>query len=245
MPDAPSLTQTMRAQIELRERVLSGRAAPGSRLMEVALANEFGISRTPVREAMARLAEEGLLERVRSGGFRVRRFTFEDVVDAIEVRGVLEGTAARRAAERGLSDEGLAPIRAVLARLDAVFAGGNPQDLARYAEGNSEFHTLLWGLAGSEVIRQEVARVSALPFASPSAFTPDKVHIDEFHRSLVVAHQQHHGIVEAIAAREGTRAEALAREHARSARRNLEYLRNDGAGNAGLSFVIDALADAS
>ena len=63
-----------------------------------------------------------------------------------------------------------------------------------------------------------------LPFASPSAFLPDKGDIAAFRRSLHVAQAQHRAIVDAIAAREGSRAEHVAREHARTARYNLEYI---------------------
>ncbi len=77
------------------------------RLFEVSLAETLEISRTPVREALSRLAEEGLLDRLPNGGFVVRRFGYEDVIDSIELRGVMEGTAARLAAERGASPEGL------------------------------------------------------------------------------------------------------------------------------------------
>jgi GntR family transcriptional regulator of vanillate catabolism len=178
---------------------------------------------------MSRLAEEGLLDRVKSGGFVVRTFGFEDVVDAIELRGVLEGTAARLAAERGVSAEALAKMREIVRGLDACF-GEAPDDVDfdAYSELNATFHIELAGLAGSEVVRREVARVARLPFASPSAFSPDLADIAAFRRSLNLAQEQHRSIVSAIAAREGSRAEALAREHARAARRNLEYvLRED------------------
>jgi len=102
LTDAAS-THTLRARIEVRERILRGDLPGGTRLFEVALAEDLGISRTPVREAMSRLVEEGLLERVRGGGFTVRRFALADVIDTIELRGVLEGTAARLGAERGLA----------------------------------------------------------------------------------------------------------------------------------------------
>ncbi len=227
MSDGGTTTQTMRAQIELRERILGGDFRPGARLMEVSLADALGISRTPVREAMARLAEEGLLERNRSGGFRVRSFSLEDVIDAIELRGVLEGTAARLAAERGIEAQMKARLDHILDRLDGCL--GDDFDFEGYSAANADFHETLWGLSGSEMVRREVARVAALPFASPSAFMPDKTDIAAFRRSLLTAQEQHRWMVEAIVAREGSRAEALAREHARTARRNLAYLTGDGA----------------
>ncbi len=232
------MNHTMRAQIELRERILGGAFPPGARLTEVPLAEDLGISRTPVREAMARLVEEGLLERAQSGGFRVRRFSFSDVVDSIELRGVLEGTAARLAAERGVSRKALAQIREVAHELDLLFATGpDGLDLEAYSTGNSRFHAMLWGLSGSEIIRRETERVTALPFASPTAFTPDRTSISNFRRSLIIAQEQHHLIIDAIESREGTRAEMLAREHARGARRNLEHLKSDSDAISRLSLI--------
>lgn len=213
---------TSRAVYELRQRIISGELSGGTRLREVAVADELAISRTPVREAMARLAEEGLLERAGSGGFVVRAFTVRDAVDAIELRGILEGTAARRAAEEGADPAKLAGIRRTVSLLDGCFSGGGlPVDFERYAELNGLFHAQLAGLCESQIIRRELERVKSLPFASPSAFVMGGAGGTAVHASLVVAQQQHHALVEAIAAREGTRAEMIAREHARTARANL------------------------
>lgn len=218
-------THAIRAVIELRQQIMNGSLAGGARLFEVPMAEQLKISRTPVREAMSRLAEEGLLDRAPNGGFVVRTFSFTDVIDAIELRGVLEGTAARLAAERGASPDGLVRIRAIVADLDTCF-GCNLEDVdfERYAELNALYHHELAALSGSEVVRREVERITRLPFASPSAFLPDNTNIGAFRRSLHVAQEQHHSIVEAIALGEAFRAEAMAREHARAARRNLDYI---------------------
>lgn len=223
-PSPTSKTHAMRAVFELRKKILGGELKGGTRLYEVPLAEELEISRTPLRDAMSRLAEEGLLERGPSSGFIVRQFTFADVVDAIELRGVLEGTAARLAAERGVDRGLLARMEAIVADLDACF-GPEPGavDFEAYAEHNARFHEALGALAGSRLVQRELERVNGLPFASPSAFLPDKVDMSGRKGSLDLAQAQHREIVEAIKAREGARAEALAREHARTARRDLEY----------------------
>lgn len=222
MAEPSPITQAMRALIALRERILTGALGPGTRLLEVPLSEALAISRTPLREAMSRLAEEGLLERARGGGFVVRSFGAQDVIDAIELRGVLEGTAARLAAERGAATEALAEL---VRQLDTCF--GNSQDdvdLERYSDLNASFHASLAQLAGSAVIAREIERVTRLPFASPTAFLADRADIAAFRRSLHIAQDQHRALLQAIRAREGTRAEALAREHARLARRNLDYV---------------------
>lgn len=231
LTDAAS-THTLRARIELRERILRGDLPGGTRLFEVALAEDLGISRTPVREAMSRLAEEGLLERVRGGGFVVRRFALADVIDTIELRGVLEGTAARLAAERGVPAPVMAQMTDLLHRLDTCFDDAEQVDLARYSDLNAGFHDALAHASGSAVIIGEIERVTRLPFASPSAFLPDRSRLSAFRRTLVVGQSEHRAIVEAMAAREGARAEALVREHARAARRNVEYLFAHGGGGA-------------
>jgi GntR family transcriptional regulator of vanillate catabolism len=221
MPESKSQNLTKRATYELRQRIIHGGLPGGTRLYEVALSEELQISRTPVREAMSRLAAEGLLERATGGGFLVRAFSLADVTDAIELRGVLEGTAARLAAERGADPAALAAIRQVLAGLDACFGPGDTLDFDAYSELNARFHSALAGLCGSAVIRRELERVTSLPFASPSAFVLGQADAARSHQSLVMAQAQHRALVEAIARREGARAEALAREHARIALGNL------------------------
>ena len=231
-------THTVRAQLELRERIIDGTYPQGTRLMEVALADTLGISRTPIREAMARLAEEGLLERVPSGGFRVRSFGIADARDAIEVRGVLEGTCARLAAERGVPPELMDGFDALVAELDALFtADADDFDFERYSTLNTAFHEKLWELSGSKIVQSETARVATLPFAAPSAFLAQEARIGAFHTALIVAQEQHRAIADAIRRREGARAEALAREHTRNAKQNLDDLVAQRLGHSSLALV--------
>ena len=94
-------TQITRALLRLRELILSGEFAAGERMSELPLVERLGVSRTPLRLALAELEHEGLLRGLAGGGYVVREFTMADIRDAIELRGVLEGTAARFAVERG------------------------------------------------------------------------------------------------------------------------------------------------
>ena len=190
--------QSLKALMGVRDLILGGSVRPGERLSEVAIAERLGISRTPIRAALARLEQEGLLELSPSGGFAVRGFAREEVIDAIELRGVLEGTAARLAAERGVPPARMKAIKELVRALDETVRD-RPADMEfeRYVELNAAFHEALAGLSGSETIRREIGRVRQA---------------------------QHKAIVNAIDLREGGRAEALAREHARLARQNLEYV---------------------
>jgi len=216
--------QSQRALMGVRDLVISGEIRAGARLSEVALAERLGISRTPLRAALARLEQEGLVEVIPSGGYAVRSFTREDVIDAIELRGVLEGTALRLAAERGVAPARMGELHRLLAELDQTQKGEvEAMDFDAYVDLNAAFHEKLWGLA-SQTIRREIERVTSLPFASPSAFLDKQADVMAFRRTLYGAQAQHKAMVSAIELREGARAEALAREHARLARQNLEFV---------------------
>ena len=218
-------SQSLKAILGLRDLVYSGNVAPGERLSEIAISERLGISRTPLRAALARLEQEGILEAIPSGGYAVRSFTEADVADAIELRGLVEGAAVRLAAERGVTSSRIAFARGLLARLDEAL-GASPEvmDFDAYVALNAEFHDMLAGLSGSEIFRRELEKVTQLPFAGPSAFMHAQAELPVFRASLWIGQSHHRAIVEAIEAREGTRAEALAREHARLARQNLDFV---------------------
>lgn len=226
MGDGDRITQVEKAIIGLRGFILSGEFGAGSRLPEVALSERLGISRTPLRQAMDRLEAEGLLERIASGGCRVARLDLADANDAIELRGVIEGTAARLAAERGATANALAEARRIVTDLDVVVAAADDLDLDRYVMLNARFHELLAAMCGSDLIQREIQRINRLPLASPSAFLRGQEAIPDFVASITRAQDQHKAILDAIAAREGARAEALVREHARLARQNLKFLKD-------------------
>lgn len=223
--DSAPKQQSARALSGLRDLVLKGDIQPGERLSEVALATRLDVSRTPLRAALQRLEQEGLVELIPSGGYAVRSFSRQDVTDSIELRGVLEGTAARLAAERGVAPVRMRAISDVVDQLDEVVSvGPDAIDLDRYEVLNGRFHRLLWDLSGSEIVAKEVGRMANLPFANPNAFVNADVDVPAFHRTLMVAQSQHKAIVSAISLREGGRAEALVREHARLARQNLDFV---------------------
>jgi GntR family transcriptional regulator of vanillate catabolism len=216
-------SQAVKAQLRLREMVLAGELPAGARIAELAIVEKLGVSRTPIRAALMRLEQEGLLEALPGGGYAVRTFSERDVSDAIEMRGTVEGLAARLAAERGVAPVVLAEARECLARVDAVLAQSALDDEAfsRYVELNERFHALLTEMAGSAVIARELDRVVNLPFASPSGFVVVQANSPQARDMLVVAQDQHRQVLDAIERREGSRAEAIMREHSRLAQRNL------------------------
>lgn len=218
-----ALSQTVKAQLALRELVIRGELEPGERVSELQMVERLGVSRTPVRMALVRLEEEGLLEAIPSGGFAVKAFSESEVWEAIEIRGTLEGLAARWAAERGVSRSSLQNAADCLDVIDDVIRRDALEvDLSRYVELNARFHGILLELAGSQALVRQIERVSALPFASPSALVPAQSRAPESRHILTVAQDQHRCVLAAIEQREGGRAEAIMREHARIAHRNLE-----------------------
>ena len=221
--DEASAPQAVKAQLRLREMILAGELPGGARIAELTLVERIGVSRTPVRAALMRLEQEGLLEGLPNGGYAVRTFSERDVADAIELRGTMEGLAARRAAERGVAEGVLAEARACLAEVDALLEQPALDDEAftRYVTLNQRFHNLLSDMCGSPVLARELARVVNLPFASPSGFVVVQANTPKARDMLVVAQDQHRQVLEAIEGRDGARAEAIMREHSRLAQRNL------------------------
>jgi GntR family transcriptional regulator of vanillate catabolism len=206
--------------------LLRGEIARGERVSELPLVARLGMSRTPIRLALERLAHVGLLEASSTVGFIVRGFTLAEVRDAIEVRGVLEGTAARLAAERLVESRELDRLRHYgdlmesLARLTA-------DSFAQYMDANEGFHAAVLDLAKSAMLKRALELTNSLPFASPSAMVFPTAILPESDEVLTIAQEHHRAILEAIRDRQGTRAESLAREHALLARRVLDVTLSD------------------
>ncbi len=221
--ELPTHSQSVKAQLRLREMILAGELASGSRIAELTLVDKLGVSRTPIRTALMKLEQEGLLESLTNGGYAVRTFTERDVSDAIELRGTLEGLAARFAAERGCAPVVLAEAKACLDLIDQLLASDslNDEAFSAYVAHNQRFHALLSEMTGSPVLQRELERVIGLPFASPSSFVISQANSAKSRDMLIIAQDQHRQVLAAIEQREGARAESIMREHSRMAQRNL------------------------
>ena len=209
-------THLIQAIVRIREMILRGELAPGQRVAEAPLAELLGMSRTPVRQALPMLAQEGLLAEHGTRGFVVRAFTVDDVLDAIDVRAALEGLAARRVAERGASKALLRALRDCLEDGNAILGKRHVEesDEARYADMNQRFHALILNEAASPILAEAVERNNRVPFAGPQALAFDGGQLDRMYDQLRYAHHQHHSLVEAFERGQGARAESLMREHA-------------------------------
>ncbi len=223
---ADHVTQT------LRTWVFQGVLRPGERLEEIPLAQKLGVSRTPIRAALANLGNEGLLEHQPKRGYSVRVYQYEDVIGAYEVRAVLEGLACRRAAQKGLSSLAISQLKACLAHGDAILDKGVllPEDHAPYQQMNVTLHETLLEAAGNSWLSRFTNQAQAAPFAS------DRIMLWEDHGVISRSHQDHHRIVTAVIEKDGARAEQLMREHIYFAglllRDNYERLSRKGAEDA-------------
>ncbi len=228
-PAASTDSAQVRAQLRLREMILAGELPGGTRIAELSIVEKLGVSRTPIRAALMRLEQEGLIESLPNGGYAVRTFSEREVSEAIELRGTVEGLAARLAAERGAAPVVLGEARECLDEVDALLRQSALDDEAfsAYVKLNERFHLLLGEMADSSLMKREMDRVNSLPFASPSAFVVVQANSPQARDMLIVAQDQHRQLIDAIERREGARAEAIMREHSRMAQRNLrEALQN-------------------
>ena len=223
LPQEEGGSQAVKVQLKLRDMILAGELNAGARITELAVAERLGVSRTPIRAALMRLEQEGLLQAWPSGGYAVRTFSERDAADAIELRGAMEGLAALWAAQRGTDPAAMAQANACLDHIDTVLEPSQLTDegFSSYVLLNSKFHHILADMCGSEFLRPELDRVAGMPFASPSGFVLAQANSPQSRDMLIVAQDQHRQVLNAIASREGARAEAIMREHSRLAQRNL------------------------
>lgn len=184
----------------LRNEVLMGSLQPGQWLREQEIAETLNVSRTPVREAVRRLGQEGLLEISPNRGVRVRDLTSTEAVDTYEVRAMLEGRSARLAAQRVTPDQ-LERLRALLKEI----ARTPPEDYAAQIKADDTFHNAIAELAGNEVLLEMIKLLN-------SRITRIKILTRDTNLSTTTQHQ-HEAIVDAVAAGDAERAEAAMREH--------------------------------
>jgi GntR family transcriptional regulator, vanillate catabolism transcriptional regulator len=219
-------TQLARATVSVREMILRGRLKPGQRVTEIMLAELLGMSRTPVRQVLPVLAREGLLVESGSRGYLVRTFTRSDILDAIDLRGVLEGFAVRRIAERGATPALLEQLRVCLEEGDRIFRKRHlvESDEVAYGAMNGRFHALLLAAADSPVIAGALASNDCIPFASADAIAFDGTDLQAMFDALYVAHMQHHALCEALESGQSVRAEFLMCEHVNTVKSSINIL---------------------
>ena len=188
-----------RAYQEIRQRIIDGLYQPGQPLSEVTLANAHGMSRTPVREALSRLCHERYVERMAGRGFFVSRVTVQAINDTYEVRRLLEGFAAARAAERA-TPEAIARMRTLAERQDADVSG------IEAGYNNRQFHLAVAAAAGNYLAADQIEQC----LAQIDRFITLGVGFAPFKSGSGAAHSE---IVAAIEARNPEAARRCMEEH--------------------------------
>ena len=186
----------------LYQAILRGEFQPNERLIEMDLAQLYNVGRAAIRTALARLEQDGLVEREPNRGARVRAISEEEAVETLEARAVLEGLAARYAA-RNVTDADIDDLRAIVGEMEARLAEG---DLLGISEGNTRLHSRLLQIANNKTVARLIERLHAQ-------------HIRSQFRLILVPGRpprsvaEHRAIVEAVASRDPDAAEAAMRYH--------------------------------
>lgn len=221
--------QTDRVISELRDLILRGEAPAGERVTELGYAARLGVSRTPLRLAFSELEKEGLLERMPSGGYRVRTFSIKHIADAVDVRGVLEGMAARLIAETGMTSTARETLESVVLRGrqlvdDATRTASQVIDAEAWRGLNHQFHQVLAEANGNTALLSALEHNNKLPFVGPGALTLPLIPTKLETSFVARAQADHEDILQALLNREASRVEALMREHAYRSRENKRKL---------------------
>lgn len=202
---------------QLRSEIVAGVFEPGAQLVELVLAEKYGTSRTPVREALRRLEQDGLVERGERG-LRVRTRSPEEILEIYEVRISLEAMAASAAAQRR-SDFDLIRIHRAQVSMDSV----STDDPAAMAEANRAVHETIWIASHNQTVvdlltrlNNHLTRYPATTLQAPGRWTE--------------ALEEHRALIDAIEERDSARAHDVARDHMTKARDlRIEIYRTDPA----------------
>lgn len=197
----------------IRAQIVDGMLKPGSRLIEDRLAEQLGVSRSPVREALRVLETEGLVETIPRKGVVVSTLSAEDLADIFEVRTALEELAARLAARRA-NDDDIAAAERTLRAADEALARQQPTELARL---NTVFHEAILDLAGNRYLRDVMTPLRGRTqwiFSKTAAGSRASDSLTE-----------HWSLLKAIAARDEELAGQMAANHVHSARETFDDYR--------------------
>jgi DNA-binding GntR family transcriptional regulator len=185
----------------IKEKIITLELPPSSLINEQALMEEFDLGRTPIREALLRLAAEGLVDIVPRRGMFVANISITDLQKIFEVRVILEGFCARLAAQR-ITDEQIAHIEETLQDLEQMQSG----DIEALMSIDERFHELLYQAADNEFMAEALDRLYTPSLRLWHLVLDRLSHVRE-------AIEQHRGIAEALKAGDGARAEALVQQH--------------------------------
>jgi DNA-binding GntR family transcriptional regulator len=210
--DQDNENYSLRAKVfkELEEDILNGKFQPGDSLIETKLSDELGVSRTPIREAIRQLELEGLVKTVPNKGAIVLGVSTQDIEDIYTIRMLIEGLAARWAAEKITPEE----IEQLKESVELSEFYTNKNDMQHLQKLDSKFHELIYEACKSKPLRHTLStfhhyikRARGTSFETPGRAKK--------------ALEEHKAILQAIIDRDGDRAEKLTYEHVKNASANL------------------------
>ncbi|HXD59057.1 MAG TPA: GntR family transcriptional regulator [Thermoleophilaceae bacterium] len=200
-----STTQQLRDEDgyhQLREAIVRGELAPNQRLIEAEMSTAFKLPRAAVRTALVRLEHEGLVERERHRGARVRLVSEEEAVEILQCRAALEGVAARQAAQK-ITPAGADELRSVLGRQHAALEA---QDLLNASDVNALLHAKIVELSGHATAQRLIRSLNSqmVRFQFRTILIPGRPN---------QSHAEHTAIVDAVIAGDADKAERAMRKH--------------------------------
>ena len=203
---SPKATATLHQELVagLRDLIVEGELAPGARVPERQLCERFGVSRTPLREALKVLASEGLILLLPNRGARVAKLTAKDVEDMFQVMGALEALSGELACQR-IEEAGIAEIRALHYQMLAHYAR---RQLSDYFRLNQQIHESIIAAAGNAVLSAQYQALSGRIRRARYLANMSRQRWDQ-------AMEEHAAILDALAARDGNRLARVLQQHLR------------------------------
>lgn len=218
-----SATQIESVLLQLREMIMRGEFPVGARLMEIPLARNLNVSRTPVRLALQALAQEGLLVYAPQRGFMVKAFSIKEIIDAVDVRGRLEAMACGIVAAIGLPEDKIALIEQNLAATYDLLkpAEFGPVEAESWRDLNGVFHDTIVGSSGNQSLIRMVRQFDLIPLAAARNVAATTSNLPRLRVTVEQNVRMHDLVFDAIRNRQPERAEMLMREHIYQGREGL------------------------
>lgn len=202
----------------LRSAILKGELKPGERLMGLQLADKLGVSRTPIREAIRMLEQEGLAITIPRKGAEVAKMTIKDMEDVLQIRGVLEELAARVSCSK-ITDQELRELRIAMIEFDEQTKEDNVVELAK---ADVVFHDIIYKAADNPKLLLLLNNLREQMYRYRTEYLKEK----DRHEQLI---REHHEIVKALEERNEERVAKIVKQHLRNQERAVkEIIREQG-----------------
>jgi len=197
----------------LKTRIINGNLKPGEKILEVNIAEQLGVSRTPIREALRELAAEGFVKMIPNQGMVVSNVSIEDIKEVLQIRKLLEGFAASVAAKK-INQEEIAKLEGIIKKMSIIISKSKP-DVVAYSELNAQFHNLILNACGNKRLIKICTNLSG----SDHRFRIRALR-DNSER-LKYSLKEHHEIMEVLKRKDAEQAERLSKKHIENVLENI------------------------